>query len=92
MCHITRTLEKQLKIFGLNRESQERFSQTLSSMFIPQSLEPFKQKILDYLQAEMALLDAHQTVLATSDVIESIFGKYKCFGVVQNKVTLWVEY
>ena len=28
----------------------------------------------------MALLDDHQTVLATSDVIESIFGKYKCFS------------
>ncbi len=72
MCHLRSTLEKQLKIFGLNRESQEQFSQTLSSMFIPQSLEPFKQKILNYLQAEMALLDDHQTVLATSDVIESI--------------------
>ena len=80
MCQMTRTLEKQLKIFGLNRESQRQFSKTLSEMVIPQSLEPFKQKILDYLQSEMALLDDNQTVLATSDVIESIFGKYKCFS------------
>ena len=80
MCQMTRTLEKQLKIFGLNRESQRQFSKTLSEMVIPQSLEPLKQKILDYLQSEMALLDDNQTVLATSDVIESIFGKYKCFS------------
>ena len=40
----------------------------------------FKQKISDYLQSEIALLDDNQTVLATSDVIESIFGKYKCFS------------
>ncbi len=80
MCQMTRTLEKQLKIFGLNRESQRQFSQTLSEMVVPQSLEPFKQKIFDYLQSEMALLDDNQTVLATSDVIESIFGKYKCFS------------
>lgn len=80
MCQMTRTLEKQLKIFGLNRESQAQFSKTLSSMVIPQSLESFKQKIFNYLQAEMALIVDNRTVLATSDVIESIFGKYKCFS------------
>ena len=80
MCQMTRTLEKQLKIFGLNQESQKQFSKTLSKMAIPQSLKPFQQKILDYLQAEMALINDNRTVLATSDVIESIFGKYKCFS------------
>ncbi len=80
MCQMRSTLEKQLKIFGLNQESQKQFSKTLSLMAIPQSLKPFQQKILDYLQAEMALINDNRTVLATSDVIESIFGKYKCFS------------
>lgn len=80
MIQMTRTLEKQLKTLGLNRQSEGQFSRTLSSMIIPQSLEPFKQKILNYLQVEMELIEDNRTVLATSDVIESIFGKYKCFS------------
>ncbi len=80
MSQMTRALEKQLKIFGLNRQSEEQFSRTLSTMVIPQSLEPFKQKIFNYLQTEISLIEDNRTVLATSDVIESIFGKYKCFS------------
>ena len=80
MIQMTRSLEKQLKIFGLNRQSLRQFSRTLSSMIIPQSLESFKQKIFNYLQAEMELIENNRTLLATSDVIESIFGKYKYFS------------
>ncbi len=80
MTQMTRSLEKQLKILGLNRQSVEQFSKTLSLMSIPQSLEPFKQKILNYLQAEIFPLEDNRTILATSDVLESIFGKYKCFS------------
>ena len=81
MIQMTRSLEKQLKIFGLNRQSLRQFSRTLSSMIIPQSLESFKQKILNYLQAEIELIeDDKPRLLATSDVIESIFGQYKYFS------------
>ncbi|MDJ0592497.1 MAG: hypothetical protein QNJ72_21310 [Pleurocapsa sp. MO_226.B13] len=80
MSHLTRILEKQLKIFGLNRQSARQFSRTISSITIPQSLELFKQKIFNYLQTEISLIEDNRTVLATSDVIESIFGKYKCFS------------
>ena len=80
MTQMTRSLEKQLKILGLNQQSVGQFSKTLSLMSIPQSLEPFKQKILNYLQAEIFPLEDNRTILATSDVIESIFGKYKCFS------------
>ncbi len=80
MTQMTRILEKQLKIWGLNRQSVEQFSGSITSMSIPQSLEPFKQKILNYLQAEISPLEDNRSVLATSDVIESIFGKYKCFS------------
>ena len=40
MIKMTRTLEKQVKIFGLNRQSEAQFSRNLSLMEIPQSLEP----------------------------------------------------
>ena len=80
MSQMTRILEQQLKILGLNRQSSQQFSRTLSSIDIPQSLEPFKQKIFNYLQTEIFLIEDNRTVLATSDVLESIFGKYKCFS------------
>jgi hypothetical protein len=80
MIRMTRALEKQLKILGLNRQSLRQFSRTLATMVIPQTLEPFKQKIFNYLQAEIEPVEDNRTVLATSDVLESIFGKYKCFG------------
>lgn len=80
MIQMTRSLEKQLKILGLNRNSGRQFSQTLSSMVIPKSLKPFKEKIFNYLEAEMELIEDNRTVLATSDVLESIFGKYKHFS------------
>ncbi len=80
MSQMTRILEQQLKILGLNRQSAQQFSRTLSAIAIPQSLEPFKQKIFNYLETEISLIEDNRTVLATSDVIESIFGKYKCFS------------
>jgi hypothetical protein len=44
------------------------------------SYPAFKQKIFNYLQTEIFLIEDNRTVLATSDVLESIFGKYKCFS------------
>ena len=80
MSQMTRILEQQLKILGLNRQSAQQFSRNLSPIAIPPSLESFKQKIFNYLQTEISLLEDNRTILATSDIIESIFGKYKCFS------------
>ncbi|WP_254625878.1 hypothetical protein [Nostoc sp. TCL240-02] len=40
----------------------------------------FAQKILGYLTGEISGLKSGQTLLATSDVLESLFGKYKQFS------------
>lgn len=40
----------------------------------------FNKKIVDYLIKESSLVPASMTLLATSDIIESIFGKYKQFS------------
>ncbi len=80
MIQMTRTLEQQVKLLGLNQESVSQFSESLSHVVIPLSLKPFYQKIVNYLKDEMEKIQDNRTILATSDVLESIFGKYKHFS------------
>jgi hypothetical protein len=79
MVKMTRTIETQLKTRGLNQESSTIFQ--LHQLTIKtNSLVNFQIKILDYLTVESSQIQAEQTFLATSDVIESLFGKYKQFS------------
>jgi hypothetical protein len=77
LCQIQmiRLLQQQVKIFGLNSSSEVQFKQRLSQFYIPTALNSFKQQLFLYLQQEMPHFD--QTLLATSDILESIFGRYK---------------
>ncbi len=76
---LIRLLQRQLKIFGLHSSSLTQFNQLLSRLYIPPSLNPFQEHIFQYLTHEISLL-SHQTLLASSDVLESIFGRYKEFS------------
>nr|WP_322716488.1 hypothetical protein [Nostoc sp. ChiQUE02] len=76
---MTRTIETQLKICGLNQESITIF-QSHQLTIKTNYLVNFQIKILDYLKSESSQIRAEQTFLATSDVIESLFGKYKQFS------------
>ncbi|MEH1782593.1 MAG: hypothetical protein V7L26_26500 [Nostoc sp.] len=76
---MTRTIETQLKTRGLNQESSTIFQ--LHQLTIKtNSLVNFQIKVLDYLTVESSQIQAEHTCLATSDVIESLFGKYKQFS------------
>ena len=76
---MTRTLEKQLKTYGLNASSISLFQQRISYLKLPAFLHPFKEQLLAYLHHEISLLSNH-TLLATTDVLESLFGRYKYFS------------
>jgi hypothetical protein len=80
MVFLTRTLEIQLKIDGLNQQSVEKFDSQISSLIIPPKLLNFKQKIIQYITQEISHLKTENSILATTDVLESIFGKYKHFS------------
>ncbi len=80
MVFLTRTLESQLKIDGLNQQSLEKFESQISSIIIPPELLSFKEKIIKYISGEISHLKMEKPVLATTDVLESIFGKYKHFS------------
>ena len=49
-------------------------------MIVPSSLQSFLEKITAYLTREISLVQEDLTFLGTSDVLESIFGKYKRFS------------
>ena len=87
MVDITELLQTQLKHYGLNRRSLHHFNLSLASFDLHPEIQPLVAHIRGYLTAETLALTAddsalepQHTLLATSDVIESIIGKYKLFS------------
>lgn len=78
MVQMTRLVETQIKLCGLNQQTLSIIQQHLTTEV--NSTESFSQKLLSYLTKEISQLKSGQTFLATSDVIESLFGKYKQFS------------
>ncbi len=79
MVEMTRALETYLKTNGINQQSLTNFEFLMSCLNFNVNSD-FKQKILDYLLNESSKIPPLTTFLATSDVIESLFGKYKQFS------------
>jgi hypothetical protein len=78
MVQITRFVETLIKLDGLN---QDTFSIIQHHLIMEVSYpEEFAQKILGYLTQELSPIQPGQTLLATTDVLESLFGKYKQFS------------
>lgn len=69
-----------LKTQGLNTHSPQHLAQTLAQRPGSARTERFTQGIHDYLQRQTQALPEGQNFLATSDVIESLFGHYKWFA------------
>jgi len=78
MVQITRFVETQIKLCGLNQETFSIIQQHLITLV--NYPEEFAQKILGYLTIELSFIQPGQTLLATTDVLESLFGKYKQFS------------
>ncbi len=78
MVQITRFVETQIKLCGLNQETFSIIQQYLTTLV--NYPEEFAQKILGYLTIELSFIQPGQTLLATTDVLESLFGKYKQFS------------
>lgn len=69
--------EEQVKQNGLNQMSCQTFENNIANISSSPRVESLAQKISQYLKTEGAQIPDGQTLLGTSDVIESIFGKYK---------------
>ena len=77
---ITRSLESQIKQQGLSQTSLSQWDELFPQSSIPDNLIPLAQKIRNYLHLQVAAIREGEIFLGTSDVIESIFGKYKLFS------------
>lgn len=69
-----------LKTQGLNTHSPQHLAEALAEHRWSARAQRFAQGIHDYLQDQTQTLPDGQTFLATSDVVESLFGHYKCFA------------
>lgn len=79
MVMMTRTLETQLKQNGINQQSMAKFELEQFSLFSSKTLA-FQQNVIEYIATETDKIPEGRTILATSDIIESLFGKYKHFS------------
>ena len=79
MVKMTRSVETKLKQSGLNYQSREYIEKNQFD-FVNNSLVDFQQQILDYVSNQCEQIKNEKSFLATSDVIESLFGKYKQFS------------
>jgi len=80
MIVLTRTLEAQVKAEGFKRKGLENFEAEIRGLKIPYSLWKFKKKIVEYISFETGKITTEDSILATTDVVESLFGKYKNFS------------
>lgn len=80
MIVLTRTLEAQVKAEGFKRKGLENFEAEIRGLKIPYSLCKFKKKIVEYISFETCKITTEDSILATTDVVESLFGKYKNFS------------
>jgi hypothetical protein len=68
-----------LKTQGLNTHSPQQVTQAIAQRSWSARAQRFTQGLHDYLQCQTQGLPEGQTFLATSDVLESLFGHYKLF-------------
>lgn len=79
MLLLTRNVETHLKKSGISDRSLDYFKKE-RTVFSNLAVEKFQQHIFKYLTIQSDKLKDGGTFLATSDVIESLFGKYKQFS------------
>ncbi|NEQ85277.1 MAG: hypothetical protein F6K26_35715 [Moorea sp. SIO2I5] len=80
MLTLVRTLQQQLKQQGLTEHSLTNFIEQTRLLPLSKRTAALKTKLLDYLKFETASLPSEKPLLGSSDIIESIFGKYKLFS------------
>lgn len=80
LVRIIHAVEKQLKTKGLHAGSREVFERLTEAWSLSPRAERFRQRVLEYLMREGVKIPPGQTLLATTDGLESLFGMYKFFA------------
>ena len=77
---IVHLVNASLKHHGLNHHSHHTLAHQLHQLELSDEAKAFGQLLLEQVSQQAQSCEEGQTSLATSDVIESLFGKYKLFG------------
>lgn len=77
---LVKILFQQVKNQGLNKKSTLLFESNIKNLSLKKRCEEFKNKIIEYLQEQTYPIKPGETLLASSDILESILGKYKTFS------------
>ena len=73
--------QKEVKRNGLSKETNYNFKKITEKAGVGNpTIEKIKLKITDFLISETAAMKDKQILLGTSDIIESVFGKFKIFS------------
>ena len=80
MISITRSLEKKIKQQGLSQDSYAEFEQNCQTISGVERINKFREKIQEYLTSELSMIVEDEIRVISTDVIESLFGKYKSFS------------
>jgi hypothetical protein len=79
--NVIHLVEKQVKNKGLSNQSVHEFKDNLNALKVKGVMSnQLTQSIIEYLENEGEAIPEGQNWLCTSDIIESIFGKYKLFS------------
>jgi len=70
-------VQTQVKQDGLNQASHQRFEENTGAISLLPRSQSLAEQISDYLRFEGQQIPDQQTLLGTSDAIESVIGKYK---------------
>jgi len=73
---VTREIEKILKSSGLSKKTVKRCNRILKNLTTEKG-KIVAREIAEYLKESISLLPENDTILCSSDIIESSFGKYK---------------
>lgn len=80
MISITRTIEEKVKKEGLNPKFWQQFEQDYQKKLRLERINNFQKKIEESLTREIEMLKEEEIRIMSTDVIESLFGKYKSFS------------
>lgn len=80
MLKLVTTLQHQLKTQGLTHSTVHWFELETQTLDFCPRLQAFRSQLIDYLAGQTQALPAESVFMGSSDIIESIFGKYKLFS------------
>ena len=77
---VLQAAKDEVKLHGLRRATADAFRQRVLSIPRSETLENLISELYTFLRDQAQLIPEDETWLGTSDVLESIFGKYKNFA------------